>query len=190
MNNKELNYTGRKLTKILRHQINEFKHDKNGYVLIDDIKKSDILFKNMSIDDVKKIVANDNKSRFDLLDKDGKYYLRANQGHSIGNLDDDTMLTPLLKPIEGCFHGTFSSNINSIKKEGISRMTRKHIHIAESEDAKSGKRNSCDIKIYINMELALDEGIKFFQSKNKCILTPGNDDGILLPKYFLKIEKI
>ena len=40
------------------------------------------------------------------------------------------------------------------------------------------------------MKSAIEDGIKFYQSENKCILTPGNDDGILLPKYFLKIEEV
>ena len=69
-------------------------------------------------------------------------------------------------------------------------MKRKHIHIAESDDAKSGKRLTCNVKILINMELAMNDGIKFYRSENGVILTEGDQNGLLLPKYFLDIINI
>ena len=188
MEQKKKIFISKRLTKILRHQLNDYPHNDNGFVELDLLLK--LFDKEVNINIIKQIVEEDKKSRFDLINEKGKYFIRANQGHSTGELDDEGMLTPLTKQIDGCFHATFSRNLESIKKQGLSKMETKHIHIAESENAKSGRRESCDIKIYINMELALDEGIKFFQSKNKCILTPGDEKGFLSPKYFLKIEKI
>ena len=63
-------------------------------------------------------------------------------------------------------------------------MKRRHIHIVESDSAISGKRKSANIKIYIKMKEAMDDGYKFYRSANGVILTPGNQDGILPPKYF------
>ena len=100
------------------------------------------------------------------------------------------MLVLLEKQIPGCYHATYMNNLNSIKKNGISRMKRKHIHIAESDEAKSGKRSSCNVKILINMELAINDGIKFYKSENGVILTEGDKNGLLLPKYFLDIIQI
>ena len=188
--NSKLKNVSRKLSKLLRHDLTNFTHDLHGFVELDLILKSDTVFKGIKIDDIKIIVDQDEKSRFSLEFKNNKYFIRANQGHTTGKLNDSEMLTPLNEQIEGCFHATFSSNINSIKKNGLSRMERKHIHIAESDNAKSGKRKTSNVKIYINMKSAIEDGIKFYQSENKCILTPGNDDGILLPKYFLKIEEV
>ena len=66
-------------------------------------------------------------------------------------------------------------------------MNRNHIHLATgvSEDSKvvSGMRSNCNILIYIDMELAMKDGIKFFKSKNNVVLTEGIN-GILSTKYF------
>ena len=188
MDNK-LTSISKRLTRVLRHQLDQFKHDNNGYVQVSLIKKSNAtFFKEMNDENLNIIVSNDNKNRFSLITKGNQLYIRANQGHSSGNLDDDSMLELITLPIEGCFHGTFAKNIDSIMKDGLSRMSRKHIHIAASEDAKSGKRASCNRKIYINMALAMEDGIQFYRSSNNVILTAGDENGMLLSKYFLNIE--
>ena len=69
-------------------------------------------------------------------------------------------------------------------------MSRQHIHFQSSENAISGIRNSSKILIYINMELAINDGIKFYMSKNDVILSPGNDKGIIDIKYIKSIIKI
>tara|TARA_Y200000002_G_C22637765_1_gene645508 strand:- start:3 stop:578 length:576 start_codon:yes stop_codon:yes gene_type:complete len=190
MNSNKLNKISRTMTKILRHELHNYNHDEEGFVDLDLILKSNVIFKEINIDHIKKIVDADNKSRFSLNFKGNKIFIRANQGHSSGNLNDNNMLALINKQIPGCYHATYSSNLNSIKKNGISRMKRKHIHIAESDEAKSGKRSSCNIKILINMELAINDGIKFYRSENGVILTEGDQNGLLLPKYFLDIINI
>jgi 2'-phosphotransferase len=45
-------------------------------------------------------------------------------------------------------------------------------------------RPNCELAVFINGPLALADGIPFFCSANGVILTPGNSDGFLLPKYF------
>ena len=61
-------------------------------------------------------------------------------------------------------------------------MSRKHIHIAKSLSAKSGKRSNCDLIVYIDMKGAMADGIKFYESQNGVILTEGNN-GVLHPRY-------
>ena len=190
MNSNKLDKISRTMTKILRHELDNYIHDEKGFVDLDLILKSGKIFNEVNIDHIKKIVDTDNKSRFSLNFKGNKIFIRANQGHSSGNLNDNDMLTLLNEQISGCYHATYSDNINSIKKNGISRMKRKHIHIAESDQAKSGKRSSCNVKIFINMELAINDGIKFYRSENGVILTEGDENGLLLPKYFLDIVNI
>ena len=170
----------KKLVWLLRHQLDKIKHDSLGYVLYDDIL---LFLPNMTIDILKEIVETDIKNRFHLKNDKNHFYIRANQGHSTGNLDDDIMMEIIKEPIKGCYHGTYKDKVKSIMTTGLSRMNRKHIHIAESDDSISGKRKSADTKIYINMELAMEDGIEFYRSKNNVILTRGNSDGILLPKY-------
>ena len=190
MNSNKLNKISRTMTKILRHELDKYNHDEEGFVDLNLILKSNRIFNEVNFDDVKKIVDSDNKSRFSLNFKDNKIFIRANQGHSSGNLNDNNMLFLLEKQIPGCYHATYIKNLNSIKKNGISRMKRKHIHIAESDEAKSGKRSSCNVKILIYMELAINDGIKFYKSENGVILTEGDENGLLLPKYFLDIVNI
>lgn len=190
MNSNKLNKISRTMTKILRHELDNYIHDEKGFVDLNLILKSNKIFDQVSLDDVKKIVDTDNKSRFSLSFKDNKIFIRANQGHSSGNLDDNHMLSLLNRQVPGCYHATYINNLNSIKKNGISRMKRKHIHIAESDEAKSGKRSSCNVKILINMELAINDGIKFYKSENGVILTEGDHNGFILPKYFLEIINI
>nr|XP_023415419.1 tRNA 2'-phosphotransferase 1 isoform X2 [Loxodonta africana] len=48
----------------------------------------------------------------------------------------------------------------------------------------AGIRPNCEVAVFINGPLALADGIPFFRSANGVILTPGNADGVLLPKYF------
>ena len=65
-------------------------------------------------------------------------------------------------------------------------MSRLHIHLANSVLCES-IRPCCDVFVFIDLPKALEDGILFFKSRNKVILTPGNEDGFILPAYFEKI---
>ena len=175
----------RTITKILRHKLNTIKHDESGFVLVSDLIKK---IPKLTINSLKDIVKTDNKNRFDIKEINNNLYVRANQGHSSGILNDDKMFETINDPINGCYHGTYSDKVDLIVKNGLSIMKRKHIHIAESDDSISGKRKNCNVKIYIDTEKAMNDGIKFYKSSNNVILTRGNNMGILESKYFIKIE--
>ena len=49
-------------------------------------------------------------------------------------------------------------------------------------------RTSSQILIFINLQKALDAGIKFFLSDNGVILTEGDDEGLLKPEFFERVE--
>jgi len=177
----------KKLSYYLRHGLEKHNipHDSEGFVNLYSLLEVDENLNNVTIDTIQNIVNNDSKKRLELKTTDNIIYIRANQGHSSGKLNDNKMLELIEKPIERCFHGTYKKHLFSIKKNGLSRMSRKHIHIAETEDAVSGQRKDCNLKIYINMQLAMQDGIEFYRSSNGVILTPGNSDGLLLPKYLI-----
>ena len=61
-------------------------------------------------------------------------------------------------------------------------MSRKHIHLAKSLDAKSGKRNNCNLLVYVNINDAMKDGITFYESANGVILTEGIN-GVIPSKY-------
>lgn len=47
---------------------------------------------------------------------------------------------------------------------------------------------SSQIFIFINVQKALDAGIKFFLSDNGVVLTAGDHDGLLKPEFFDRVE--
>lgn len=57
-------------------------------------------------------------------------------------------------------------------------MSRNHIHFTDEYPENkpiSGMKNSCTIFIEIDVESAINNGIEFYLSKNKVILSPGID---------------
>ena len=54
--------------------------------------------------------------------------------------------------------------------------------------SKQGMRSWSQILIFINIQKALDAGIKFFLSDNGVVLTEGDDKGFLRPEFFERVE--
>nr|XP_022900938.1 tRNA 2'-phosphotransferase 1 [Onthophagus taurus] len=124
----------------------------------------------------------------------GELKIKANQGHSIGVVKE-LDLTPIADycGVENVIHGTYLRNWDKIKREGLSRMTREHIHFTESIDKNkciSGVRGNVEILIYIDLKKALDSGFKFYLSPNKVILSPGDINGIISSEFFFKVVNI
>jgi 2'-phosphotransferase len=101
----------------------------------------------------------------------------------------EKLLTKLLNPITGVFHGTYKTNLKSIQSTGLNRMKRQHIHLAKSFDAVSGQRSNCNLIVYVDMKKAMEDGIDFFESDNGVILTEGIN-GFLSAKYLSFVELI
>ncbi|KAM8732877.1 tRNA 2'-phosphotransferase 1 isoform 1-T1 [Acanthopagrus schlegelii] len=53
-----------------------------------------------------------------------------------------------------------------------------------------GMRRDCDLAVYIDVPKALADGIEFFWSENGVLLTSGNAEGKLLPKYFSRALRL
>lgn len=160
------------------------------------VKVSDLLrlrqFKGYTVDDVRKVVEENMKQRFELEGdlETGELIIRANQGHSIDVPDLELME---LRPgdVSVAYHGTFQRVLPEIQRQGLSRMTRQHIHMTErlpgSGNVISGMRQNCNAVIQIDVTQAVSDGIKFYKSKNGVILSPGNQYGYIESKYFIEI---
>ncbi|KAH9004610.1 hypothetical protein EDB86DRAFT_3072097 [Lactarius hatsudake] len=88
-------------------------------------------------------------------------------------------------------HGTNRKAWESISTQGLSRMGRNHIHLAQGipgDGVISGMRNSAQVLIYVDVQKALDAGITFSLSENGVVLTEGDERGFLSPEYFLRVE--
>jgi 2'-phosphotransferase len=162
--------------------------DSEGFVKLDDLLfKANQSVENspLTIQEVLQIVNNCSKQRFGIKSTDSGLFIRANQGQSkeVGDLiNSDELLVKLNEPIEGVFHGSYKKHHQSIQQSGLNRMSRKHIHLAKSLDAKSGQRTNCNMFVYVDMKQAMKDGIIFYESANGVILTEGID-GILPAKY-------
>lgn len=147
----------------------------------------------ISLEIIKKIVETNDKRRFEIKTEDGKIFIRACQGHSIKDLDETKMMREITNPEEFpvVVHGTYSKNWEIIKSEGLKVMNRNHVHFApgypKDDQVISGMRSTCDVFIELDIRMALSEGIKFFISSNRVILSSGID-GVILPKYFKEIK--
>ncbi|XP_008119587.1 tRNA 2'-phosphotransferase 1 isoform X4 [Anolis carolinensis] len=129
-------------------------------------------FKAWSLEDVQRVVETNEKQRFALRPhpSDAHLQIRANQGHSLQV--SELELVPLLNPSdfpEIVAHGTYLHHWPAIRKDGLSRMGRSHIHLAPGLPGDAA---------------VLSDGIPFFRSANGVILTPGDAQGLLLPCYF------
>jgi 2'-phosphotransferase len=177
---------------VLRHGMDEvgLSPDAEGYVKLDDfLKIADPTYK-LDKTTCLSIVKYCSKQRFGIKQVNTEYFIRANQGHSqkIGKqIDSNKLLVKITKPVSGVFHGTYKKHMESIKATGLNRMDRQHIHMAKSLNATSGKRHDNNLIVYVNMELAMADGIEFFESANGVILTEGIN-GILPAKYLTYAE--
>ena len=182
------------LSKILRHQAIKmgFKIGSDGYLSVDELlAHPSVKNQKYTLEDLHRIVANNDKQRFSMTKRGEKWFIRANQGHSFEIPDLD--LTPITDstkyPI--VVHGTYFQPLPTILKDGLSIMGRTHIHFTTGEFGDkgviSGMRKSAEVLIYIDLEKALHNGLKFYISANGVILSPGDETGYISPKYFSKV---
>ncbi|XP_040827048.1 tRNA 2'-phosphotransferase 1 isoform X1 [Ochotona curzoniae] len=162
----------------------------DGFVPLDTLLQL-TQFRGFSVEDVQRVVDTNGKQRFALQPGDPKSgpLIRANQGHSlqVPELELTPLETPQTLP-QVLVHGTFWKHWPSILLQGLSCRGRTHIHLASGlpgdPGVVSGMRLSCEVAVFIDGPRALADGIRFFRSANGVILTPGNANGFLLPKYF------
>jgi len=72
---------------------------------------------------------------------------------------------------------------------GLNRMTRKHIHMVSNPGIDRFKKHHYNVAVYVDIESAMKDGIKFYLSSNDVILSPGNKHGVI-PSRYLRIVHI
>ncbi|XP_039871913.1 tRNA 2'-phosphotransferase 1 [Simochromis diagramma] len=169
----------------------------DGFLFVEDLLAHP-QFHSYSLEDVERVVATNDKQRFKLCThpEDGRLQIRANQGHSVQVVDLE--LKPVMAGSPDCpaeaVHGSYLRNWSSIQQQGLSRMKRTHIHLARGlpgEDGIiSGMRKDCDLAVFIDVPKALADGIKFFWSENDVLLTAGDAEGKIQPKYFSRALRL
>lgn len=174
----------------------------DGYIRVQDLLNSPRL-RTLTFEKLEELVKADKKTRFNLTcgpdpstgSSKEIWWIRANQGHSMKSvvLELEELLSPSDIPSGIAVHGTTRNAWDIIRKEGLSKMNRNHIHLAQGVPASnviSGMRNSSQILIYVNVQKALSAGIKFYLSANGVVLTDGNERGYLDPQFFQRIVDV
>lgn len=114
-----------------------------------------------------RVVAENDKQRF-AISEDGRR-IRASQGHSV---EVDLALTPLAPP-ELLYHGTATRFLESIRREGLVKQSRQHVHLSADETTavKVGQRHGRPAVLTVRAGAMAAAGQQFFRSDNGVWLT-------------------
>ena len=170
MNKQEQKHISKLMSLALRHQPDSIgiQLDEEGWVntneLISGINNKGI---KLDIKALRILVAENDKKRFTFNEDESK--IRANQGHSI---DVDLKLEAIEPPVV-LYHGTVSKYMESIRKNGLVKGNRQHVHLSKDKETATivGTRRGAPIILIINSKLMHDSGHKFCLSKNGVWLT-------------------
>ena len=111
---------------------------------------------------LERIVAENNKKRYTL--SPDKKRIRANQGHSIEvNVDMEIRTPP-----EKLYHGTADRFLDSIKAEGIKKMSRQYVHLSQDIPTalNVGRRHGKPVVLVIDAAKMAEDGFVFRISAN------------------------
>jgi len=168
---KKLVSTSKFLSLVLRHRPETIgmQLDPEGWLEINTlITNANARGKSITLAELHEVVATNDKRRFALSD-DG-LRIRASQGHSVVSVDLN--LKPL-QPPELLYHGTVRQFIDSIRRQGLLKRSRNHVHLSadQSTAMKVGTRRGKPLILTIHARKMHDAGHQFFLSANGVWLT-------------------
>ena len=155
---------------VLRHQpdLIGIELDEYGWTPVEElIAKAQTNGHRFTESELREVVEKNDKQRF-AFSEDGKM-IRANQGHSIPvDLDLDPRVPP-----ERLFHGTVARFLPGIRREGLLKGERHHVHLSpDVETAKKvGFRRGKPVILEIQSGRMHAEGLVFYCSDNGVWLT-------------------
>lgn len=165
MNEKETSEISKLLSLILRHspETIRLKLDENGWANVNElIAQCNKHQKKLNMKLLEYVVETNDKKRFTF--NEDKTKIRASQGHSIKvELD-----LKEVQPPEYLYHGTVEKFINSIKKDGLQKMRRQHVHLSIDKEtaAKVGSRRGKPVILAIQSRRMFHDNYKFYISEN------------------------
>lgn len=172
--NKKIEKISKFLSYVLRHKPESIGLvvDNNGWVCVSSLIENSQKSIKFTVDELRTVVATSDKQRFKFNSDETK--IMANQGHSIGV---DLQLEPI-EPPEKLYHGSTRNFLDTIKKEGLKKMRRHHVHMYCSKNIsvakKTGSRHQGEhnaVVLEINAKKMYDDGFTFFKTDNDVYLT-------------------
>ena len=108
------------------------------------------------------VVAKNSKQRFS-VDETGTR-IRANQGHSV---EVDLQLAPAIPP-DVLYHGTGHRAVESIRRDGLRKMARHHVHLSRDVETaqKVGARHGRPVVFAVAAAAMHGAGHVFYCSEN------------------------
>lgn len=158
----------RKMSYLLRHDPQDLKMDKQGWVSVEDLLKK----LNISMEQLEEIVETNDKKRFGFDEVKGK--IRAHQGHS-----NDLKLDIKFKEVENYrtfYHGTSDINLKSIVNNGLTPRSRAYVHL--SKDIETAKKVALR---HGGMYVILEIDGRHMRADRKKIYE--SENGVLLTEY-------
>ena len=166
MNEKEARQLSRFLSLILRHEPQkiELSLDTAGWVGVDELLGAmQAHGKTVTRSQLDFVVANNDKRRF-AFSEDGAR-IRAQQGHSV---EIEYEYEPIVPPVT-LYHGTATRVLDTIRIEGLRRMSRSHVHLSGDYDTafKVGMRHGKPVVLRVDAATMHAEGFAFFKTPNQ-----------------------
>jgi putative RNA 2'-phosphotransferase len=160
------------LSLVLRHQPEALgiELDPNGWTDVDILlAKLDQSFPGIDFEKLETVVHTNDKQRFAFSADLAK--IRANQGHSV---QVDVELKMAIPP-EFLYHGTVDKFLETIRAEGLKKVSRLHVHLSKDRETaiKVGSRRGKPVILRIKAELMTDAGHAFYLSENGVWLCDG-----------------
>ena len=170
MKEKERTRTSKFLSLVLRHEPEKIglKLDAAGWADVDELLFACRMHGHpIERGELEEIVATNEKKRFAFSD-DGRK-IRASQGHSI---EVSLGYTPQVPPAR-LFHGTATRFLDSIRRDGLLKGERHHVHLSAEEATARivGQRHGRPAILVVKAESMVAAGHAFFLSENGVWLT-------------------
>ncbi|MDR7209603.1 RNA 2'-phosphotransferase [Flavobacterium piscis] len=170
MNEKAAKNVSKFLSLVLRHSPETIglKLDENGWADVEElISKCSENGNALNAELLDYVVENNDKKRFAF--NEDKTKIRASQGHSLSvelNLNET-------EPFEFLYHGTVEKFLESIKKEGLQKMSRQHVHLSKDKETaiKVGGRRGVPQILTVRSGEMYKDGYTFYLSENNVWLT-------------------
>ncbi|MCL9805943.1 RNA 2'-phosphotransferase [Flavobacterium amniphilum] len=158
------------LSLVLRHAPETIKLslDVNGWADVEELLKQCNAFqKKLDKETLEQVVETNDKKRFAF--NDDKTKIRASQGHSVAV---DLDIKPITPP-DILFHGTVEKFLEAIKKEGLQKMSRQHVHLSKDIETatKVASRRGKPVILSIETQRMVEDGYLFYCSENGVWLT-------------------
>lgn len=167
------------LAKHLRHQPERIglTLDRHGWVGVEELLGAAAAHGfPFSRQELEQVVAENDKQRY-ALDTAGDR-IRASQGHSVTvELD-----LPAVEPPAVLYHGTVSRHVAAIRRDGLRRMNRQHVHLSPDRETATrvGSRRGKAVVLVVDAGAMHRTGHVFWRSANGVWLVNG------VPPEFLR----